>query len=777
MTGEKIMTNKERKQWNAEKKNLSIMATAICGQYIPVKDVEMDAVGYTSKDGAIHLAYDNDLFKGLKASEKAVARRGICAHEILHKVKTDFDTSSLILKSLPMFEQSIYATLDNIVEDCAIETQADDTIGGLTLDALDFIIAHTYKQSDKLETFSHPYVQLLNAMIQFGDMGVPKGHFTFPEAKKIFYKITPIFKKAIEEPLGAKRCQYSKEIFELTRPLWEAEVKEQEKLQELLEKLKEFADKNGITATEGKGTGTESGTGGEREKVEKKKKRQKLTIELISEEEKEQLKKEMEDAKRAEGKGSESASGERAESGCEGRPGMKSGGVGILGDEKSDSGTIPDGDITLKVTEEDLKKMTKSEEKKDSKGSSSGISMGMESSPENKDSSESQDDDSMKAAEKNESSTRSKVSNSKSSELRETKRTESSKEESEVSLEREMSKGNPDDERKTESSESVMKIDEEEYEIDEEAVKSILDNIEKTLEEMETRMEAVEGETLEDDIQVTSPYYKDVSCLNKRVNCSDSEDLAEGYQRLVSEMSSGIKGLINRFSRIFINDQEEIVYKNAGKVDIKRMNNGKVTARVFDKRREPNNRADTAVFLLIDESGSMRGEKDKTARNVAISFAEVFAKLNIPLYIMGFTADTDGYKAVHNHYISWKNTLATRIRLMDIQGRCENFDGYSIRYATEILKKKSAANKLLIIVSDGAPACSMYSSRVDGVADTKDAIKNAKKIGSVIGVGIGNVNKEIFTNMYGNDFLHIANIKELYTGISQKLVRVVKGWE
>lgn len=772
------MTNKEKKQWNAEKRNLSIMATAVCGQYIAVKDVEMDAVGYTSKDGAIHLAYDNQLFTGLSKSQKAVARRGICAHEVLHKVKTDFDTADWIIKSMPLLERQIYATLENIVEDCAIETQAEDTIGGPTLDALDFIIAHTYKVSDRIETFGHPYVQLLNAMIQFGDMGVPKGHFTFPEAKKIFYKITPIFKMAIEEPVGAKRCQYAKEIFELTRPLWEAEVKEQEKQQEFLKKLREFSEKNGVTSTEGKGTGTESDTSGTRDKVEKKKKRQKITIELISEEEKERLRKEIEDS--SEGKdgetssaGSEADRGEKGDSDLSGT--ASSGGIGIFSEEEATSGTMPEGDITLKLTEEDLRKMMESKDKKDSDGSYS--SMSMDGNPESRDTSESQDNNSTETGKENKPSMRSEMRESNPSESGETKMSGSTEEESELSLNQEASESESSDRRGAEDRESVMRIDEEEYEIDEEAIESILDNIEKTLEEMDKRVEAEDNEVIDTDLSITSPYYTDVSYLNKRVSCSKAEDLAEGYQKLVSEMSGGIKGLINRFSRIFINDQEEIVYKNAGKVDIKRMNNGKVTARVFDKRREPNNRTDTAIFLLIDESGSMMGPKARTARNVAISFAEVFAKLNIPLYVMGFTADTNGYDAVHNHYIAWKNTLTARMRLMDIQGRCNNFDGYSIRYATEILKKKNAANKLLIIVSDGYPACDRYCSNKIGISDTKDAIKNAKKIASVVGVGIGDVDKKIFTEMYGNDFLHIANIKELYTGISQKLVKVVKGWE
>jgi nitric oxide reductase activation protein len=256
----------------------------------------------------------------------------------------------------------------------------------------------------------------------------------------------------------------------------------------------------------------------------------------------------------------------------------------------------------------------------------------------------------------------------------------------------------------------------------------------------------------------------------------DADRATESYARLLTKLNSGISSLTAQFRRIFRNDQEEIEHRANGKINQKRLNSGRKTIRVFDKKRNPAEKSNLSILLLVDESGSMSGSRATAAKMCAISLAETLANCKVPCYIIGFTADCNGYDAVHNHYVTWRNTRSDRLRLLDITARADNFDGYSIRYAGEVLKKHASEHKLMIVISDGQPACYSYYGS-DGIQDTKDAIREVRKYASVLGVAIGNSDTEELHYMYGKDFIHISDVEDLFAGISRKITRLVKEWE
>ena len=182
-------------------------------------------------------------------------------------------------------------------------------------------------------------------------------------------------------------------------------------------------------------------------------------------------------------------------------------------------------------------------------------------------------------------------------------------------------------------------------------------------------------------------------------------------------------------------------------------------------------------MLLIDESGSMCGDRTQCARVAAIGLAEVFGNLNIPISIIGFTADESRHSAVHYHYLHWKNTQKERLKLLGLTARKNNFDGYSIRYASQLLAKRPEKNKLMIVISDGQPACHYYPSMLTGVTDTSQAIREASKKVDIIGVAIDNSDTEILYGMYKNHFVHIANVRELFSQLSGVIKNKIKKWE
>jgi cobalamin biosynthesis protein CobT len=175
----------------------------------------------------------------------------------------------------------------------------------------------------------------------------------------------------------------------------------------------------------------------------------------------------------------------------------------------------------------------------------------------------------------------------------------------------------------------------------------------------------------------------------------------------------------------------------------------------------------------------MFGTRIDRAKASAIALSEVFAQMDLPFYVMGFTADTGRADVLHRHYLQWTGkNIADKAALTTIRAEANNFDGYSIRCASELLAKRPEEHKILIVVSDGQPAANAYSYRSDisGVVDTANAIRESRDKGqNVVGVAIG-TDKNVLYEMYQDDFVNIEKLDELFVGISKKFTEMVKKW-
>lgn len=273
----------------------------------------------------------------------------------------------------------------------------------------------------------------------------------------------------------------------------------------------------------------------------------------------------------------------------------------------------------------------------------------------------------------------------------------------------------------------------------------------------------------------TSRSYK---CKNSVTTLKESSRSAasSGYNRTVMENSLRIETLYKKLKALFAEESEEVVYKSSGKLSLKKSMSSTVSSKMFTKKMDPKDRSNLAVMVAIDESGSMSGTRIERAKAAAICLAEVFKKLDIPLYVMGFTADCKGADVVHNHYAMWSNAADDLLKLTSIHADSNNFDGYSIRYASKVLSKRPETHKMLIVISDGQPAASAYSYELDGYSDTKDSIREARKQEQVVlGIAIG-ADIETLHKMYGNDFIFINHSEDLFTGIVSKFHDIVKKW-
>lgn len=220
-----------------ETKMLQRQAYMTIGKNIGVDFSEMDELGYTTDDGIIHISWNHEIMDGLNEEYKILFRRGVFAHELLHQVYTNFRYTKKICKDLSLIEQKIFMTFANTLEDPAIEYFAPNVLGEDMLTALKFSIRHIYIKSPTIEHSKSAFGQMVNALINFGDMGLIRGNFTFPKAEEYFVKVCPKYNEGIECPDNVKRLDIARECMEITRPLWEEEFADEIKFEEFLKEL------------------------------------------------------------------------------------------------------------------------------------------------------------------------------------------------------------------------------------------------------------------------------------------------------------------------------------------------------------------------------------------------------------------------------------------------------------------------------------------------------------------------------------------------------------
>ena len=116
---------------------------------------------------------------------------------------------------------------------------------------------------------------------------------------------------------------------------------------------------------------------------------------------------------------------------------------------------------------------------------------------------------------------------------------------------------------------------------------------------------------------------------------------------------------------------------------------------------------DYKVTIMVDESGSMHGEKMRQAAKAACLFSEVLNAVGIDFEVRGFNSNEYMYKPF-NEKFSWKHRreMEAISRQRHTSGAGGNNDGFNIWLAADSLRKASTreTERILIMISDGQPA-------------------------------------------------------------------------
>lgn len=165
---------------------------------------------------------------------------------------------------------------------------------------------------------------------------------------------------------------------------------------------------------------------------------------------------------------------------------------------------------------------------------------------------------------------------------------------------------------------------------------------------------------------------------------------------------------------------------------------------VFKEEGEPRE-SDIACFLLKDNSGSMSGTKENACCTQLAILEEGLRGL-VKMKIASFSAQS---KIEHYTIKDWDDEDTTNYTWsyhQKIGPSGGNHDAYSIMVATEELLKRTENQKLLIVLSDGAPCCDSQ--------DVRAAVRSAREKGVfVISLFFGyndfaEENKQYYQDMY-----------------------------
>ncbi|HIC95533.1 TPA: hypothetical protein EYP12_02765, partial [Candidatus Bipolaricaulota bacterium] len=128
--------------------------------------------------------------------------------------------------------------------------------------------------------------------------------------------------------------------------------------------------------------------------------------------------------------------------------------------------------------------------------------------------------------------------------------------------------------------------------------------------------------------------------------------------------------------------------------------------KVFKQVKEERRRR-TVVILVMDESGSMAGEKIERARQTAVLFKEALEQMrSVDLYIYGHAADI-GQPNITQIFRYYSPRGRRRFSLGSAKARGNNRDGVALEaIGQEVLKKtaEEAEEIVMLVISDGMPA-------------------------------------------------------------------------
>ena len=253
------------------------------------------------------------------------------------------------------------------------------------------------------------------------------------------------------------------------------------------------------------------------------------------------------------------------------------------------------------------------------------------------------------------------------------------------------------------------------------------------------------------DKQTTKGISGDSSAEYSVVPCQGDFSTFDEYTKIKTDVASVINKLRTGLKNIINYNVDEISrYLHAGRIDSKslsRMPSGAICA----KRIEKNDEADLNITVLVDLSGSMNGYPIENAMKACVVLQEVCNSLKIPITVLGFKSGRQKVQIMHfSNRLLQGRYAHTGIVRMDAGGGTPLYN--ALLYLPRLLKKQSEEDKLLIVITDGAPDT--------GPEPCKIEVTKLGRYAKVYGMAIGG-GRDALANIFGSKYIGIDSLDRL----------------
>jgi len=279
-------------------------------------------------------------------------------------------------------------------------------------------------------------------------------------------------------------------------------------------------------------------------------------------------------------------------------------------------------------------------------------------------------------------------------------------------------------------------------------------------------------------IKTAGPEIADTS---KPVTAEDVKDICPAFievkraYKLIDPLPTVLaargKALLRKNQQYFKSlSTPNVSYLDSGSVDASRIYGLSFGDTEIFRKKGIDKKFDGCCYILLDNSGSMSGNKRTEACKATAVIEESFRGL-IPIKIAAFDYHNG---VIHEVIKGWDEQMRLNCSWnFCLRGRsgAGNADGYDIKIATKELMARPESKKLLIVLSDGMPAEA-------SAGFTKGAIREARKKGiQVSGIYFeeGSIGREAkqFKEMYEKDYVccELSDVDSVLSGLMKKFSR------
>jgi hypothetical protein len=262
------------------------------------------------------------------------------------------------------------------------------------------------------------------------------------------------------------------------------------------------------------------------------------------------------------------------------------------------------------------------------------------------------------------------------------------------------------------------------------------------------------------------------------------ELLISEYDQQYEKISYQVDLLIRKFEELLTPKQkirQKSGYPTGNQIDLKRLMHFDADPRTYHliwSRKNIPHRRNLAVLLLVDLSGSMRGEKVESAILGTILLAETLSKMKINFAVFGFQdqlipliAFQQGMDDVGKSNLLEMENEVHGNRPFGNNEPSYNDDGPCLAQAAELLLQQAASERYLLVVSDGLP-----EGRHSSKDDLRHAIEEIQKeqLIHLMALGLGSRTEHVL-DYYAPMAIANVPIEEFSSEISKLLERMILG--